>query len=79
MSALINLRMTDVIEFCLEVHDFCCQCGCFIAIGKAKFWMQQAICNGVTAYQIYLDLQKAYDSINHPGILVLIEKYKVGP
>jgi len=37
------------------------------------------VCRGETVYQVYLDLRKAYDSINRAGVLALMEKYGVGP
>ena len=41
--------------------------------------MQQAICGSETIYQIYLDLRKAYDSIDRNRVLRIMEVYKVGP
>ena len=41
--------------------------------------MQQAICGSETIYQIYLDLRKAYDSIDRNRVLRIMEIYKVGP
>lgn len=79
MSTIINLRMTAAINFCLAVHGFCQHRGCYTAIGKAKIRMQRAAYAGVTMYQIYLDLRKAYDSINRESVLALLQRYGVGP
>ena len=41
--------------------------------------MQLTTCRSETLFQIYLDLSKAYDSIDRGKILQLLCKYKVGP
>ena len=79
ISTIINLRMTESVEFCPAVHGFRRKRGCFTAIGEAKLRMQRAACTGETVYQVYLDLRKAYDSINRDGVIALMKKYGVGP
>ena len=37
-----------------------------------------AACSYETVYQIYLDLRKAYDSIDRGRVMKILEKYKVG-
>ena len=51
----------------------------FTAIGETKIETQMAVCNSETVYQIFLDLRKAYDSIDRKRVLLLMEKYKIGP
>ena len=41
--------------------------------------MQIASCKSTPLYQIYLDLSKAYDSIDREQTLAIMEKYRVGP
>ena len=77
VSAIINRRMTEKIMFCDAIHGFRRKRGCFTAIGEVKLRIQQVACAGRTLYQVYLDLRKAYDSVNREGILALLEKYKV--
>ena len=79
VSAIINQRMSKVINFCKAIHGFRKKRGCFTAIGEAKMRMQRAACKGITLYQIYLDLRKAYDSVNREGVIALMKKYGVGP
>ena len=38
-----------------------------------------AACAAETRYQIFLDLRKAYNSIDRGRVLKILEKYKVGP
>ena len=62
--AIINLQAATAIDCCPEVHDFRCCHGCFMVIGEAKLRMQKAMCHGTTVFQVYLDLRKAYNSID---------------
>ena len=62
--AIINLQAAEAIDFCPEVHSFHRHFGCFMAIGEAKLWMQKATCQGTTIFQVYLNLRRAYDSID---------------
>ena len=41
--------------------------------------MQIEACNSSPIYQVYLDLSKAYDSIDRDRTLEIMKKYKVGP
>ena len=41
--------------------------------------MQIAFCNSIPLYQIYLDLSKAYNSIDREQTLEIMRKYRVGP
>ena len=66
------------IKFHPSVHGFRKKRGCFTAIGEAKVKLQMAMCKSEPLYQIYLDLQKAYDSINRKRVLYILEKYGVG-
>ena len=79
ISQVINIRMSNTIDFCKEVHGFRRKRGCHTAIGETKLQMQIAACQSETLYQIYLDLRKAYDSIARNRVLILLEKYGVGP
>ena len=78
-SQIINLRLAQTIEFCDEVHGFRRKRGTFTAIGESKIRTQMAACESKTIYKIFLDLRKAYDSIDRKRVLRLMEKYKIGP
>ena len=79
VSQVINLRMAKSINFCEEVHGFCRKRGTHTAIGETKISMQIAACKSDTIFQVFLDLRKAYDSIDRNRVLKLLEKYGVGP
>ena len=79
VSQVINLRMATSIEFLEEVHGFRCGRGTYTAIGETKIRLQMAVNKSETTYQVYLDLKKAYDSINRPRVLHIMRKYGVGP
>ena len=79
ISSIINIRLTNTITFCDSVHGFRKQRGCFTAIGEAKLKMQISICNSRPLYQVYIDLKKAYDSIDRDRVLYILEAYGMGP
>ena len=79
ISSIINMRLTKSIKFCEGIHGFRRGRGCYTAIGEAKLKIQEATCNYKTLYQIYLDLKKAYDSVDREQVMRILEIYKVGP
>ena len=79
ISQIINLRLGSCIQFLPEVHGFRRQRGTYTAIGEAKIRMQIGACTSSPLYQVYLDLSKAYDSIDRDKTMSILEKYKVGP
>ena len=79
MSSIINMRMTKSIKFCEEIHGFRRGRGCYTAIGEAKLKIQETTCNYKTLYQIYLDLAKAYDSVDREQVMEILKEYRVGP
>ena len=79
VSQIINLRLGEKIKFLPEVHGFRRHRGTYTAIGEAKMRMQIDACSSAPVYQVYLDLSKAYDSIDRDRTLNIMEKYKIGP
>ena len=79
ISQVINLRMAASIRFLDKLHGFRRNRGTYTAIREAKLCMQMATCRSETLYQIYLDMRKAYDSIDCGRVLQLLEKYRMGP
>ena len=79
VSQIINIRMASAVSFDKDVHGFRKRRGTYTAIGERKLRMQMAVCASTTIYQVYLDLRKAYDSIDRQRVLLILEKYKVGP
>ena len=79
ISAIINMRLAKSINFCQAIHGFRRGRGCYTAIGETKLRIQEVTSNYKTLYQIYLDLTKAYDSIDRAQVIKILEIYKVGP
>ena len=79
ISQIINIHMSSAIKFHEDVHGFRRRRGTYTAIGETKLRMQIAACSSTTLYQVYLDFKKAYDSIDRGRVLLLLEKYRVGP
>ena len=79
ISQIINLRIAAAVKFDEDVHGFRRRRGTYTAIGERKLRMQMAACLSTTVYQVYLDLRKAYDSVDRERVITLLEKYKVGP
>ena len=61
------------------MHGFRKRRGCFTAIGETKLKIQSIICNNETLFQVYIDLKKAYDSIDRSRVLIILKAYGVGP
>ena len=78
VSCVINMRIQKAVRFSEEVHGFRAKRGCITAVGKAKIRMQIAACKNETTYHLYLDLKKAYDSIDWDRTLEVMRKYRVG-
>ena len=72
ISQIINLRIMNAVSFCKEVHGFRRRQGTFTAIREAKLRMQIATCRSETLYQVYLDLSKAYDSIDRNRVMHIL-------
>ena len=49
-----------------------------MVIDKRKLEIQIMTCESKTLYQVFLDLKKAYDSIDRKKVLKLLEKYEIG-
>ena len=79
ISQIINIRMASAVSFDKDVHGFRKRRCTYTAIGERKLRMQMAVCSSTTVYQVYLDLMKAYDSIDRQRVLLILQKYKVGP
>jgi len=79
ISAVINWRLMDNIQFHDDLHGFLPNCGTRTACLEAKLEAQLAIITGQPLYHIYLDFVKAYDSLYHDCTLMLLRDYGVGP
>jgi Reverse transcriptase (RNA-dependent DNA polymerase) len=76
---LIHGRLNATIKLHKSIHGFQTQQGTRTAIMQVKLLMQKVQQDSNPMYMIFLDLQKAYNSINLSCILQLLQQYGVGP
>jgi hypothetical protein len=77
-SAIINKRLQQSITFHEALHGFCKEHGTGTATLDAKLQMQLAHIRGIPLYQIFLDLSKAYDTMNRERTITILQAYGVG-
>ena len=68
----------DGIDFHPALHGFRKHRGCGTAILQCRLEQEHAILKGKTLYQVYIDLTKAYDTLDRDRTLLLLEGYGVG-
>jgi hypothetical protein len=79
-SSIINSRLQNGIEYYEALHGFRKERGTGTAILQAKLVMQRAhIQQGRPLFKVFLDLSKAYDTLDRDRTLQVLEKYGVGP
>ena len=79
ISMIIHICINDQIQFHLEIHSFHHKRGKGMCILEAKLDMQLASYLCQPLYQIYLDLTKAYDTLDCKCALSLLKAYGLGP
>ena len=79
ISMIIHIRIEDKIQFHSGIHGFRHKRGTGTCILEAKLDMQLASYLCQPLYQIYLDLTKAYDTLDRTRTLSLLKAYGLGP
>jgi len=78
VSAIINRRLADAIQFHDAIHGFRAGRGTGTAIIEVKLLMQLAKRSSKPLYMVFLDLKKAYDTLDRGRTLEILEGYGVG-
>jgi len=79
VSAIINRRLMQNITFHDDLHGFLPARGTGTACLEAKLEAQLAFRSGRPLYQVFLDLSKAYDSLDRARTIIILRDYGVGP
>ena len=77
--AILNFCLTASITFHNFLHGFWSDCGTSTATLKAKLLQKLAALREEVLYVIFLDLNKAYDTLDRSRCLEILEGYDVGP
>ena len=78
-TTIIHFRVQESIEFHPGIHGFRTGRGTITAILEAKLQMQHASRSGLPYFQVFLDLRKAYDTLDRDRTMAILEAYGVGP
>jgi len=79
IERIITNRLNASISLHDGLHGFRQKRGCGTAILECKLEQEQAIFKGETLFQVFLDLSKAYDTLDRDRTLEILEGYGVGP
>lgn len=79
LATIIDTRVTASIQFHDTLHGFCTRRGTGTAIIEAKIVQQLAAIQQVPFHEVFLDLWKAYDMLDHDRTLEIFEGYGIGP
>lgn len=78
MTIIIDNRLQSAVEFQDEIHGFRKGRGTGTSIRYNVLLCQKSNINGKTLKQIYIDLSKAYDTLDRKIALKILEPYGIG-
>lgn len=78
-SSIVNGRIQSAYDFHDTIHGFRQHRGTGTAIAEAKYTQQIAHHNAVPFYEIFLDLSKAYDTLDRDRTLRILQEIGLGP
>jgi Reverse transcriptase (RNA-dependent DNA polymerase) len=79
ISMIIKERMSRTIQYDDMLHGFRPGRGTGTAILEAKLRLDKSLQQGKTLSQVFLDLSKAYDTLDRDRTIQLLQAYGVGP
>ena len=79
VAAILNRRFTASITYHAFLHGFWAGCGTGTATLKAKLFHNISALREEVLYVIFLDLHKAYNTLDRSRCLVILDSYCVGP
>ena len=79
IEAIIDTRVRSKVTLHDCLHGFTARRGTGTAIIEAKLQQELAGIRKQPLFQVYLDLKKAYDTIDRPRLLQTFEEYGMGP
>jgi Reverse transcriptase (RNA-dependent DNA polymerase)/Endonuclease/Exonuclease/phosphatase family len=78
IASVLNRRAAKAIRFHEGVHGFRAERGCQTALREAKSDMQAREAAGKTYHQIFLDLSKAFDTVDRGRLTQIMRAYGFG-
>ena len=79
IERIISNRLAAGIQFHDALHGFRKGRGCGTAILECRLEQECSLYNGETLFQVFLDLTKAYDTLDRERTLTILSTYGVGP
>jgi hypothetical protein len=79
VSGIVQRRLQNGIEFEDSLHGFRPGRGTGTATLTLKLIMEKNLHGGQTLFQVFLDLKKAYDTLDRDRTLLILKRYGVGP
>ena len=78
-SSIINQQMCHNVGWHDGVHGFHEGWGCMTSVIEMKLLAEKEKSEGKILYQIFLDLTKAYNTVNQECLFILLQDYTLGP
>ena len=79
VSAIMDSRCKAEIKFHDALHGYVAHRGTGTAITEAKLFQQLAAISQQPAWEVFVDLRKAFDCVDRTRTLEILEQYGVGP
>jgi Reverse transcriptase (RNA-dependent DNA polymerase) len=79
ISLIINARIISATPFSNTLHGFRANRGTGTAILEAWLNLDVSIQQGLPLHHVFLDISKAYDTVDRSRLLILLQAYGMGP